>query len=94
MASDMQVRRSLMRAVGSQSVAVAIIDNAAHTCPTCAKTRAALVDGLEDRPLVRLQTCPAGVHRDWWADGEDLDCPWCRVAELEGAPASASAGAA
>lgn len=85
MASDMSIRHGLMQAVGSASVSIAIIDNSTDPCPTCAKTRAALVDGFNGRPLVKPQTCPRGIHRDWWADGTDLDCPWCRIDDLEAA---------
>lgn len=94
MADIQRLSRALMRAVGSQSVAVSIIDNAPETCPTCAKTRAELVDGLEGRPRIVEQSCPRGLHRGWWADGTGLPCPWCRIAELEGAPALTDAGAA
>jgi hypothetical protein len=89
--ADMQrhLARALMRAVGSQSVAVSIIDNGGDPLKVIAETRAALVDGLEGRPRITEQSCPRVVHRDWWTDGddEDLDCPWCRIAALEGAPA-------
>lgn len=88
MTSDTQVRHALMQAVGSQSVAVSIIDNnPGDPVRVVAEVRAALVRGLDGNPPVRLQMCPRGVHRDWWADGENLGCPWCRIAVLEGAAA-------
>jgi len=83
MASDASIQYSLMKSVGAASVAVTIIDQSPEPCPTCAKTRAAIVDGFNGRPLVKPQTCPRGIHRDWWADGDDLDCPWCRIDDLE-----------
>jgi hypothetical protein len=85
MAADPSIRYSLMRTIGAGSVCLAIIDQSPDPCPTCAKTRAALVDGFNGRPLVKPQTCPRGIHRDWWADGDDLACPWCRIDDLEAA---------
>ncbi|TDD97579.1 hypothetical protein [Actinomadura rubrisoli] len=92
MSDDQQLGRSLMQAVGSASVAVTMIDNAAGGDPwkVLVEVRTALVRGFNGRPLVRPQTCPRGVHRDWWADAEDLVCPWCRIAALEGNPAAAA----
>lgn len=85
MSSDQQLARSLMQAVGSASVAVNIIDNVCGNDPwkTLAEVRAELERGFNGHPIIRPQTCPRGVHRDWWADGEDLGCPWCRIDDLE-----------
>lgn len=95
MTSDVELRRALMQACGSASVAVSIIDNGgADAHVLLAKVRDALMRGFNGAPIIRRQTCPAGVHRDWWADGDTLDCPWCRIADLEGASAPADAGAA
>lgn len=82
MATDPSIRYSLMRATGAGAVGITIIDQSPNPCPTCAKTRAALVDGFNGRPLVKPQTCPRGIHRDWYADGDDLDCPWCENDDL------------
>ena len=73
---------NLMRAVGAASVGIAIIDNAPGACPVCAKVRAELADRLDGRLQFHQQTCPRGVHRDWWADAPDLKCPWCAVDDL------------
>jgi hypothetical protein len=50
---------------------------------------------IAGRDRLFRQTCSRGVHRDWWADtdnGEPVDCPWCRIAVLEGAPAESRSG--
>jgi hypothetical protein len=89
MSDEAEIRRSLMHALGGQALAVSLIDNGRGEDPWAllARVRTALVDGVSGQPLIHLQVCPLGIHRDWWTDGVDEPCPWCRIAELEGAPA-------
>lgn len=83
-----------VRAVGAASVALHIIDNGgADPHLVLAKARTALIDGFNGRPRVSLQTCPAGQHEPWWATGENLPCPWCRIYALEETVASLQAPA-
>lgn len=86
MAADPSIRYSLMKAVGAASVAATILEHGGpHPYRVIAEALASLRDGFNGRPLVKPQTCPRGIHRDWWADGDDLDCPWCRIDDLEAA---------
>ncbi|PVC80557.1 hypothetical protein DBP19_36075 [Streptomyces sp. CS090A] len=44
---------------------------------------------LAEYEVMNPQQCPAGKHADWLVDSEYTHaCPWCRIAELEGATAS------
>jgi hypothetical protein len=84
MTEERTLRVAVVAAVGAAHVAVAMIDNAVrYRCPVCEEVRAELVSRLTGGPQMRQQTCPRGVHRDWWADGKDLDCPWCEVDDLQ-----------
>lgn len=85
MTDERQMRLLLMRARGSAALAISIIDN--HGAPPealLAHVRDALERGFTGEPLIHPQVCPAGLHRSWWADTQDLPCPWCERDEALG----------
>lgn len=95
MADERRLRESVMRAVGAASIAATIIERTFgwKSDPTLVQVHEELVRGVGTEPRYRLQTCAAGVHREWFAEGEGLECPWCRIAELESAPAAVASRA-